>query len=349
MAKASLKYVFVFLHQTREDSRPSYELVTKEYLEESFLHPVYFFLRPDGTELDKKHRHHHEALAGQQILKILQKIQKEWGPGLSIEQYEKAKADLAKADELLAAGDEDGAKGILEKLAKLKARCGVKDRAKAMLIEIELTRRLLEAWRKKEGVPPALGEQVAKGLSGRDLVAVFKMLRAAKPKPAPDPVGSFLDEVTIALREAIRLNPVRLDEVYIGTRTFYYLRAEWETSLSPFDGLVLQIGYVTDQPKTLEGWAVFDKVAPHKHHRAACSLSSLDLRLRDVANVRAQLWIGDFLLHESLLKKEPTQFPEEQSHVTVGPDLLRVDETLGVSSHSRLREYNVGRYHAGKQ
>ncbi len=36
LAKASLDYKFVFLHQTAEDSVPSYKLVTEEYLEEDF-------------------------------------------------------------------------------------------------------------------------------------------------------------------------------------------------------------------------------------------------------------------------------------------------------------------------
>ena len=136
--------------------------------------------------------------------------------------------------------------------------------------------------------------------------------------------------------------------VFADQRSYYYLRAEWETDLLPFDGLAAQISYRTDEGKSVEGYGIWDRVAASKHHRAATSLTRKYMHYADMVNGRVQLWLDDVLLHESLLEKEPSDFPPETSHIVYGPDLLGAGETLGSGVRGKLREYEVGRYPPAK-
>ena len=345
LAKASHDYVFVWLHQTQADSCASYKLVTEEFLEEEFLHPAYIFLRPDGTEIDKANRHHHEAITAQLILKILDRAQKDWGRGLSEKDYGEARASMDRALSLFVEKNEEESRKLLAGLAKLRERCGIRERAEAMLGEMAIRKKLLADWTAREGVRQGLAESVERTLRSGELVTTFRTLRKASDEAAE----SFLPAVTEALKETIRLRPLRLDRVFADQRSYYYLRAEWETDLMPFSGLTLTLAYVTDEGMTLEGFGTFDRVRPYRHHRAATSLSSRMLKLQDVANARIQLWIDDFLLAESYWKADgPKEFPREDSNVVVGPDLLREEESLGVGVRAQLRRYQVGRYGPAK-
>ncbi|MEN8151901.1 MAG: hypothetical protein ABFS86_18950, partial [Planctomycetota bacterium] len=97
------------------------------------------------------------------------------------------------------------------------------------------------------------------------------------------------------------------------------------------------------------GYAKFDQLRPYHHHRAATCLDSRMLKLQDVTNARVQLWLDDVLLAESLWKPDvPTEFPFEESHVIVGPDLLSEKESLGVGVRAAKTRYRVGRYPAAK-
>jgi hypothetical protein len=345
LAKASVDNMFVFLHQTAEEPSGSYKLVTEEYLEEKFEHPAYFFLRPDGTEVSELNRHHHMAITAQLILKILKKIQKDWGRPLSVKEYKAAKADMVEAEKLFLAGKGEEAKKLLTKLSRLKARCGLKARASAMLSEMEVREKLLAAWNAKEGVPEKFAGEIEYSLRTGELVKAWRALRKSGETAAEE----MVPPVTEALKELIRLRPLRMDKVYADTRAYYYLRAEWRTDMVPFDGLVLTLAYLAEGGKTFEGYATYDHVKPNNRHRAATSLSSRDLRLKNLVNARIQLWVDDLLIGESLWKPErPKDFPVEKSHVVVGPDLLKENESLGVSSHSNFKNYAVGRYPPAK-
>ncbi len=334
LLEESRKSVFVFLHQTREETHPSYHLITREYLEEDFLHPVYFFLRPDLTEVSKENRHHHEALGPSQIRDVLVETRKEWGAGLSEADYAKHRAALAEAEARLAAGAFAEAKALFAPLAGLKARCGIRDRAAAALRFIAALAGL------SAEAAPLGGEPVA--LLGRgDLPGALRELRRADRGEAGK---ALAEKVLVAIREFVRLRPLRYEMLLLTTGTYHYLRAEWESDLPPFSGLALQLSYRTDDGKTSESYGLYDRVQPFRHHRAAVSVTSRDLRLAKVANARAQLWLGDVLLHEELLRKEPADFPEDESHVKVGPDPLPPDETLGAWVKSEGREWKVGRY-----
>jgi len=341
LAKASHDYLFVWLHQTEPDSCESYKLVTEEFLEETFLHPAYIYLRPDGTEIDKDYRAHHMAVAAQPMLKILSTAQREWGRGLSEKEYAEGRETMAKALGLFVDRQEAEAAKLLRGVAKLRARCGLRERAKAMLVEMEIRKRLLADWTAREGVREGLAKSVERTLRNGELVTTFRTLVKAGDDAAKD----FLPVVTEALRETIRLRPLRMDKVYADNRAYYYLRAEWATDLMPFSGLTVTLAYVTEKGKTLEGFAKYDRMRPYKRHRAATSLSSRMLRLQDLTNARIQLWIDDFLLAESHWKDDgPKEFPYEESNVVVGPDLLREEETLGAGVKADLRRYSVGRY-----
>lgn len=344
VAKASLDYVFVFQHQTRASSCDSYKLVTEKWLPEDFLHPVYLFLRPDGIEANEEDRNYHTALSGQKILKVLQKIQKEWGPGLRKKKYEAANAEIDEANALMAKGDWKGGEKLLRKVAGMKARCGVRDRAAATLAGLDVRKELVEAWRGIEGVGKDRGVEVDRLLAAGDLPGAYRILRRAARE---GPETEFRERVVEALRKMIRLEPVRFEKLILKAGTYHYVYAEWATDLPPFDGLVLQLSYVTDRDRTLESYGVYDSVAPNRHHRAAVSLSYRDLRMQEVENVRVQLWVEDVLLHESLWKESPTEFPEDTSHVKWGPELMTEEDNLGVSNHSKLRESVIGRYSPG--
>jgi hypothetical protein len=214
-----------------------------------------------------------------------------------------------------------------------------------MLAEMEIRKKLLADWTARENVRDGLKESVERTLRRGELVTTFRTLRKAGDDAAED----FLPAVIDALKETIRLQPLRLDRVFADQRSYYYLRAEWATDLMPFSGLTLTLAYLTDRGQTLEGHATYDRVRPYKRHRAATSLSSRMLRLADVTNARIQLWIDDFLLAEHLWKADgPKDFPHEDSNVTIGPDLLGEKETLGAGVKADLRRYRVGRYGPGK-
>ena len=331
--KTSRNYVFVYQHQTREDSVDSYRLVTEEYLPEDFLHPAYFFLRPDGTEADPANRHHHEALSAGQMEKILAGIQKEWGRGLDEKDYAAAKAKLEEAEAHLAAGEREAAVPLLEELAKLRERCGIKDRAKAWLTLIGEADALL----------PAVAEasaDAAKSLGALDVVGAWRTLGRMDGEAPEALAGKLLD----AIRAHVRLAPVRLERVFLSTGSLYYLRAEWATELPQFDGLVLQLSYLTDAPKSFEGFAKYREMEPFGHHRAAFSMSHRAFRLKDVVNGRAQLWLDGVLLGESLKAETPADFPWVDESVMEGPELLGEDDTLGARVKAKLEDYRIGRY-----
>jgi hypothetical protein len=342
LAKASQDFIFVWQHQTAADSCDSYRLVTEEFLPKDFLHPAYFFLRPDGTEVSKENRHHHEAISAQLILRILEETQKEWGKPLSGKDYEKAKAELAEAEAHYFASRADEARAVLEKLSRRRERCGVKERARTMLRDLEVRDRLLEAFRAEvpgDDPPEDLRRPEEMIRRGR-LDALYRWLGARDDGLSK----ALLPKVVEALRESIRLKPLKMDRVFLDDKSLYYLKAEWETDLAQISALVMQIGYVTDKKETFEGWAVYDEVRPSTHHRAATSLSSRDLRLADLVNARVQLWLDGLLLHESRLKPEATEFPEQAGNVIIGPDLLGPDETLNSGAQANMRTYQVGRY-----
>ncbi len=343
LARASVNdYVFVFLHQTRADSVKSYKLFTEEYLEEEFLHPAYFYFRPDGTEYDKAERGHHMALTAQHIDKVLKQIAKEWGRGLGKKAYGEALATLEAAEKQMAAEETTAARAGLDRVSRLKARCGVKDRAVAMLRLMDAQIELLAAWRAIEDLPEQAKTGIEKALLGLDPVSALRLLRRERLElPA---ALAFEEQLTGFLRQTIRLDPVKLDKIYLKTGTLYCLKALFATDLPDFDGLVLQISYRTDRDKTLEGFATFNRVRPYRRHRAAVCLSARDLHYAEVANARVQLFVGDVLLAESLLAKSPADFPLEDSHVVFGPDLLKSSESLSAGARADLRLYKIGRY-----
>lgn len=333
LEKASREAVFVYQHQTRPDSAGSYRLIAEELMPEEFLHPVYLILRPDGTEADEANRHCHEALSARQIEKMIDGVARDWGKGLSGRDWEEARDALAAAEEQVAAGKVDEARPALEKLAKLRARCGVKDRAVALLDLIDRARKLAGAVAETD--PPA-----AARLASLDLVGAWRLLR----KSTADGADAAAEQVLAEIRRFVRLRPVRLDKLLLSTGTLYYLRAEWETDLPAFDGLVLQMGYLTDAPKSFEGFATFDAVEPCRHHRAAFSMRAVDFRLHDVVNARAELWLDGVLVAEERMAKTPAEFPFESESVMVGPDLLTESDTLGSRVKATLRKYELGRY-----
>ncbi len=334
--------IFVFLHQTREDSVASYKLITEEYLEESFLHPAYLYFRPDGTEFDSKERMHHMAITAQRVEKVLGKIAKEWGRGLSVKEYGKALASIEAAEKLLTAESWEQAEGSLSAVTRLRARCGVKDRAKAVLRTIEARKRLLATWRAIEELPTRFAGTVEQSLKQGDPVGALRILR--KERSEHEQVVAFEEALLEHLRESIRLEPLRFDKVYLSTGTLYQLKARWATDLPEFDGLTMQISYRTDRDKTLESYAVYNDVRPYGRHRAAVSLSARDLHYTEVANARVQLWLSDVLLHESLLKEAPADFPREESHLVFGPELLTAAESLSAGARADVRIFKVGRY-----
>lgn len=331
--KASRDAVFVYQHQTRPDSAESYRLVAEEWLPEEFEHPVYLILRPDGTEADPANRHYHQALPARQIEKMIDGVARDWGRGLSGRDWEEARDALAGAEEQIAAGKVDEALPALEKLAKLRARCGVKDRAAALLDLIGRARALA-------GAVAETNAPAAARLAALDLVGAWRLLRKSTAEGADAAAERILAEI----RRFVRLRPVRLDKLLLSTGTLYYLRAEWETDLPAFDGLVLQLGYLTEAPKSFEGFATFDRVEPYRHHRAAFSMRSVDFRLKDVVNARAELWLDGVLVAEKRLAEKPAEFPYETQSVMVGPDLLTESDTLGSHVKATLRKYELGRY-----
>ncbi|MEN8151715.1 MAG: hypothetical protein ABFS86_18005, partial [Planctomycetota bacterium] len=292
MAKATHEYVFVWQHQTEPDSCESYKLVTEEFLEETFLHPAYIYLRPDGTEIDKELRDHHMSIPGQKMLQILDRAQKEWGRGLTEAEYAKHRETMKEAEELFVARKGEEAKKLLKGLGKLRQRCGLKERAKAMLAEMAVREKLLAEWNAREDTRPALKASIERSLRIGEIVPAWRTLR----KASDDVAEEFEKKVLEALSELIRLKPIRLDRVFADQRSYYYLRAEWETDLMPFTGLVLTLAYMTDRDRTLGGYAKFDQLRPYRHHRAATSLDSRMLKLQDVTNARVQLWLDDVLL-----------------------------------------------------
>ncbi len=342
LARASRKYVFVLLHQTREDSRESYRLITEEYLPEEFLHPVYFFLRPDGTEVDAGNRHHHEALGPSQILKILDGIQRRWGRGLTEKEYAKHGPVFAEGRALFSRGKPAEAAERLAPLAGLKARCGLRDRAAAMRDTARVSADLASEWRELGCPERALFRGVAGALRAGDLPGAWRRLRARAEEGR---LRAFREKIESELRRRIRLLPVRLSRVVAGGHIYWYLKAAWRSDLPAFDGLVLQLGYLCEGPRTCEGYARFDRVEPAPHHRAALSAAARDLRLRDVLDARARLWLDGLLLHESHHRRPPRAFPAmEDGHVLVGPDLLRKEDALAVDYRAKLVDYRLGTY-----
>jgi hypothetical protein len=337
--------IFVFLHQTRPDTVKSYKLITEEYLEESFNHPAYLYFRPDGTEFDKKERMHHMAITAQRAEKVLKKISKEWGRSLKVKDYEKALETIKSAEELLVAENWEEASGLLSGVTRLRARCGVKDRAKAILSTIEARKRLLADWRAIEELPRLLQQRVEQTLKKGDPAGALRLLR--KERSDLVPVAEFEKQVIAHLRETIRLEPLRFDKVLLSTGILYQLKACWATDLPEFDGLAIQISYRTDREKTLESYGIYNDVRPYGRHRAASSLTARDLHYAEVVNGRVQLWIADVLLHEALLKESPAEFPPETSHVMFGPDLLSADESLSSGAKAEVKVFKVGRYKPG--
>jgi hypothetical protein len=346
LEKASKDFVFVWQHQTQADSKDSYKVITEEYFEEDFFHPAYLFIRPDLTEADPANRHHHESVSAQFILKTLRKIQKEWGKGLSEKDAEKPMAELASVEQPAAVGNWEVALPVLEKLAKLKARCGIRERAKRLLRLKEVGDELREGWNPfvaKFG--RAVSRKAGDAIRKSQLVWLYRIVEGeTAPEGMEKEWAAYRDQVVAAMRETIRLRPVTMQKVFLSTGSYRYLRAVWQTDLPEFPGLVAHLAFLTSHPKTIEGHAVYDDVKQHLHHRAALSITTRDLRLRKITNLRVQLWIDGLLLHESLLNESPTEFPEDTSNVKVGPALLEEQDSLGVWTHSRVRDYRLGRY-----
>jgi hypothetical protein len=326
------------------DSQPSYKLITEKYLPEDFLHPAYFFLRPDGTEADEANRHHHEALPGQRILKILKAIARDWGRGLDRKSWLEAKKEIALAELQCLSGGWEGARERLTKVAALRARCGVKEQAKALLATLDARHRLLEEWRGLEGVPEVLVPRVAEALAAGNFPDVWRAIRNHRGSAKIPPVNAFREKVEEVLLEGIRLKPVVLDRIDLSGRTYWTLKAEWETTLPEIDGLVVQLSYLTERERTHESYVVLDDVRPYARHRAACCLDSRQLRLADVVNLKVELWLDDLPLHTSRLEEEPARFPEDESHVLFGPDLMEPHESLAAGGRYEIREFHVGRY-----
>jgi hypothetical protein len=332
MAKESHQSVFVLLHQTREDCKPSYALLTREYLPEDFFHPAYFFLRPDGSEVDTANRHCHEALAAKQMVDILKDIRKAWGPGLTEADYAKHKAALAAAEKLVTDGDAAAARTALKPLAALKARCGLADRARACL-------RFLDAVEALAKELPA-GEVAERARRG-DLAGALRELR--RRASTDEASRAAADRVLEVIRSFVKLARVRYEPLVLAGVSYHYLRAEWSTDLPAFSGLTVELGYLADDGRALLGFGTFDEVAPFCRHRAAAGLTGGFLRGARVANLRVRLFIGDVLLAETLLAPAPAEFPAEADGVRTGPDLLSPDETLGTNVRGRLRgEWGVG-------
>ena len=210
---------------------------------------------------------------------------------------------------------------------------------------MESLEKLLYDWNAREDTRPTLKSSIERSLRIGEIVPAWRVLR----KASDDVAEEFEVKVLEVLKELIRLQPIRMDRVFADQRSYYYLRAEWETDLMPFTGLVLTLAYVTDRDRTLEGYAKFDQIRPYHHHRAATSLDSRMLRLQDVTNARVQLWLDDVLLSESLWKADgPKVFPHEESNVIVGPDLLDEMESLGVGVRAAKTRWKVGRYPPAK-
>jgi hypothetical protein len=333
MAKESHQSVFVLLHQTKPEHQPDYALLTREYLPEDFFHPAYFFMRPDGTEVDTANRHCHEALAAKQMIDILKEIRKAWGPGLSEADYAKHGATLGEAEKLLAAGDASAARAALKPLAALRQKCGLADRARADLRFLDAIEALA-----KEVPAGEVADKVGRG----DLVGALRELRrrAARDETAEVAAGKVIE----VLKGNVKLAPVRYEPLVLQGISYHYLRAEWSTGLPPFCGLSVELAYLTDDGRALLGWGTFDDVAPFRRHRAAASLTGGFLRGARVANLRVRLMVGDALLAEELLRPAPAEFPVEKGGVVSGPDLISPDETLGTFVRGRLRgEWQVGR------
>ncbi len=334
--------IFVFLHQTREDSVKSYKLITEEYLEENFQHPAYLYFRPDGTEFDQSERMHHTALPAQRIARVLRRISKEWGKHLPVLEYEKALREIKAAEDLLRTGNWEEASGLLERAAGLRARCGVRDRATAILGTIEARKRMLAEWRSIEDAPRALAGSVEQSLLEGNPVRVLQILR--KDPVDDEKIAAFELGLIAYLREVIRLEPLRFEKVYLSTGTLYQLKACWATDLPEFDGLGVQISYRTDRDQTLEGYGIYENMRPYSHHRAAVSLTARGLHYAEVVNARVQLWVADVMLDEAKLHDEPADFPPEESHVQVGPDLLGASESLSAGAKADVLLFKVGKY-----
>lgn len=334
--------IFVFLHQTREDTIASYKLITEEYLDEEFLHPAYLYFRPDGTEYDKKERMHHTALSAQRIEGVLKRIGKEWGKSLTVKEYEKALGETEAAEDLLRGEDWRDAANLLTGVTRLRARCGVKDRAQAMLRTIDAWKQLLTEWRAIEGAPRALAKKVDEALLAGDPSRALVLLRKEHSDHAQ--VVAVEQKLIAHLREAIRLEPLRFDKVLLSTGTLYMLKARWATDLPEFDGLGIQLSYFTSREQTLQSYGVYENMRPCSRHCAAVSLTARGLHYAEVANARVQLWIGDVMLHEAKLSDEPAGFPPEESHVLTGPDLLTSAESLSAGARADVRLFKVGVY-----
>jgi hypothetical protein len=332
--------VFVFLHRDRAETILDYKRFTIEFLPEEFLHPQFFFLRPDGTEIDETLRNEHHAYAASQIVKILEtRIWPVTGKGLTPKLRDKAEQDLAKAKEALDAGKLDVAERALAPVLKLKPACGVKDRAAMLSDEIRARGELAAAWNELAATltdPPA---EVAGAIATGDWMGARKTLlrRGAEAR-------GLVGRIEEAVRKQFAVDEAHYQLIIAQDRGHHYLEVSFRTGPPIVESLTLEISALSQKGEVFEGHTLLHNLPPSSRHMACATLSSMALRGNLVQSFRARLYLGDLLVGEKIADGAPAAWPEPPARdVKTGPDFFQPGDAYHTSSEVVPEEIRVGR------
>ncbi len=336
LGPASESCVFLFLHRDREEFILDYKRVVTEFLPEKFNHPMFLFLRPDGTEISPELRNEHMYVSGSQIAKILKKyVWPETGKGLKPKVWKKAEAGVVAAQAAMDAGDLGKAERALAPVLKLKPWCGVKDRAGYMKKDIAARRELLAIWDSASAEMKDPPEKMREYLEAGDLLAAREAI-SRRLLPA------FEEKLVAEIKSRFQMTEAQHQLTIMGTSAHHYLEATFTCGLQKAEGLRVEISIISDEGDILDGNALLPVVSWSSRRMFCATLTARALKGNLVKAIRARLYLDDLLLAEKIEATGPSVWPATEKAM-VGPDFYEPGDAWHVSRDLELTEIRVGR------
>jgi len=336
LGPASESCVFLSLHRDREEFILDYKRVVTEFLPEKFNHPMFLFLRPDGTEISPELRHEHMYMSGSQIVKVLKKyVWPETGKGLTPKAWKKAEEGVVAARTAMDAGEFRQAERALAPVLKIKPKCGVRDRAGYMQKDIEARRSLLALWDRASADMKDPPEKMREHLLAGDL---FAARRAISARLLP----GFEEKLVAEIKSRFDLTEAWHQLTIMGTSAHHYLEATFSCGLQKAEGLRVEVSVLSEAGDVLDGNALVPVVGYSSRRMFCATLTARSLKGNLVKAIRARLYLDDLLLAEKIEETGPSVWPESQKAM-VGPDFYEPGDAWHVSRDLELTEIRVGR------
>jgi hypothetical protein len=343
LGPASEHCVFIYLHRSKATTERDYRNVVTEYLPETFNHPIFLFLRPDGSEIDEALRHEHEYLSGSQIADILKKkVWPETGKGIRPRDWKRAEEAIAKATVALDAGDLDRATRSLRMPLKLSTRCGVRDRARFLQRDVVVRRDFTAKWDALSEAARAEWRGVREALAVGDLLGARRLLLRA-----PEDAAARKELLRPIEKEIVRRFEVTQSEpqlIIYQNRGHTYLEVSFAAGLRETPRLVVEMCAISEASDVFEARATFRNVTCSSRKMVCGTLPSAPLRGELVRAVRTRIFVDGLLVAEGAGERAPEPWPEPPSKkVTHGPDFFKPGEAYHISPDLVPEDILVGR------